>query len=261
MFRRFVAFGRGRPGIGPSGRSVLRRRGRGLAGVHVRAGAGSPDAWRKAGFSTTGTVKPARKTLWRIESISRCGGSLSGLREIRPSAQAAKPRMNAASARAVSGGAVMLQEVAAPRLVPVGGASDRRPVAASARSSPPPGGRPGSRGRTRSPSRPGRRAGRCPGRRSRCSKPSSSSPTCSSTVRRRIRLAAGDPAGADGAVRLGRGPGPTATAASRRSPAAGRGPARSRSPGSGTAWPRPIAVGRDEHAAGDAGPGVGVHER
>ena len=45
---------------------------------------------------------PAQKTLWRIESISRWGGSGSGLRWIRRrSRQAAKPRMNAASTSAV----------------------------------------------------------------------------------------------------------------------------------------------------------------
>ena len=37
-------------------------------------------ASRSAGFSTTLTLGPVQKTLWRIESISMCGGSVSGLR-------------------------------------------------------------------------------------------------------------------------------------------------------------------------------------
>ena len=57
---------------------------------------------RIAGFSTTLTLSPAQKTLWRIESISMCGGSVSGLRWIRRrSRQTANPRMNAASTSAV----------------------------------------------------------------------------------------------------------------------------------------------------------------
>jgi hypothetical protein len=36
--------------------------------------------WRIAGFLTTGTLIPQQKTLWRIESISMYGGSVSGLR-------------------------------------------------------------------------------------------------------------------------------------------------------------------------------------
>jgi hypothetical protein len=37
-------------------------------------------SWRIAGFSSTRILKPAQKTAWRIESISVCVGSASGLR-------------------------------------------------------------------------------------------------------------------------------------------------------------------------------------
>ena len=42
---------------------------------------------RMAGFSTTGILDAgAEKTVWRNESISICGGSVSGLHEVDASA-------------------------------------------------------------------------------------------------------------------------------------------------------------------------------
>src|SRR3954470_19379538 len=55
-----------------------------------------------AGFSTTRTAKPVQKTLLRIRSPSKCGGSVSGLRSSsRRRRQKARPMMLAASTKAV----------------------------------------------------------------------------------------------------------------------------------------------------------------
>ena len=69
---------------------------------HGRTSAARALASRIAGFSTSLSLNPVQKILWRIESISMCGGSVSGLRwSRRLSREAANPKMNAASANAV----------------------------------------------------------------------------------------------------------------------------------------------------------------
>ena len=54
------------------------------------------------GFRPTLTLEPAQNTLWRIESISMYGGSVSGLRwSRRLIRQIAYPKMNAVCTTAV----------------------------------------------------------------------------------------------------------------------------------------------------------------